>query len=70
LGEPSVIDAEAEIVARIASYGKQLGRIGDSLAVILGHVRLVDLRPDEQDALYELKGMLAEINEFKKFRLR
>lgn len=70
LGEPSVMDAEAQIVARIASYGKQLGRIGNSLAVILRHVKLGDLRPDEQDALDKLKGMLAEINTFKKLRLK
>jgi hypothetical protein len=48
-------DLEREILKTVASYGRQLGRIGDALEVILKHVELGDLNPDEQDAL-DLRG--------------
>jgi hypothetical protein len=46
----------------VASYGKQLGRIGDALIVLLKHVELVGtLSPHEEDAIRDLKSMLNEI---------
>jgi hypothetical protein len=46
----------------VASYGKQLGRIGDALIVLLKHVELAGkLSPDEEAAIRDLKSMLNEI---------
>ena len=37
LGTSSAPAAEAQILSDVASYGKQLGRIGDALVVLLDH---------------------------------
>lgn len=50
---------------RSEGYGRQIGRIGDALEVILKHVKLGDLKPDEQDALDILKGQLAAVRQVK-----
>jgi hypothetical protein len=65
LGSTAEADLERNILDKVGSYGKQLGRIGDALDVILKHVKLGDLTPDEQDALYILKGQIAEVRQAK-----
>jgi hypothetical protein len=49
----------------IASYGRQLGRIGDALIVLLKHVQLGHLSPDEERAIRKLKAMLNAIADQK-----
>jgi len=61
LGESSNPAIEKDALS-VASYGKQLGRIGDALLVLLKHVELVGtLLPEEEDAIRDLKSMLNEI---------
>jgi hypothetical protein len=61
LGESSNPAIEKDALS-VASYGKQLGRIGDALIVLLKHVELVGtLSPHEEDAIRDLKSMLNEI---------
>ena len=48
-------------ILSVASYGKQLGRIGDALIALLRHVELGKLSPDEESAICDLKSMLNEI---------
>jgi hypothetical protein len=50
----------------LASYGRQLGRIGDALIVLLNHIKLEDLSPDEAEAIADLKCMLRQIAKVKK----
>ena len=46
----------------VASYGKQLGRIGDALIVLLKHFEHRDkLAPAEKQAISDLESMLNEI---------
>ena len=45
----------------VASYGKQLGRIGEALIVLLKHLDLGKLSHDETRAIGDLKSMLNEI---------
>ena len=45
----------------VASYGKQLGRIGDALIVLLRRVDLGKLSREEEIAICDLKSMLNEI---------
>ena len=52
----------------LASYGRQLGRIGDGLIVLLNHVKLEGLSKDEEEALVELKCMLRQIAKVKRKR--
>jgi hypothetical protein len=66
LGRSSNPDVEQEILAEVASYGKQLGRIGDALAVLVTHFKPDrDLTPDEAEALHELKRLLDDIAKVK-----
>ena len=52
----------------VASYGRQLGRIGDALIVLLNRLqdRLEDLKPDEAKAILDLKCMLHEMASVKR----
>ena len=65
LGDTAESDLERKILDKVGSYGRQLGRIGDALDVILKHVKLQDLKPEEQDALDILKGQLAAVRQVK-----
>ena len=58
-------DLERKLLDRVGSYGRQIGRIGDALEVILKHVKLGELKPEEQDALDILKGQLAAVRQVK-----
>jgi hypothetical protein len=61
LGESSNPAVEKDALS-VASYGKQLGRIGDALIVLLKHVEFVGtLSSIERDAIRDLKSMLNEI---------
>ena len=66
LGQTSRPDVEQEILERVGSYGRQLGRIGDALEVLLDHLKLENLSEDEHDALTILRGQLAEVRKVKK----
>jgi hypothetical protein len=65
LGAAGESDLERKLLDRVGSYGRQLGRIGDALEVILKHVKLGDLKPEEQDTLDILKGQLAAVRQVK-----
>ena len=65
LGAAAESDLERKLLDRVGSYGRQLGRIGDALEVILKHVKLGELNSDEQDALDILKGQLAAVRQVK-----
>ena len=58
-------DLERKILEKVGSYGRQLGRLGDALEVILRHVKLEDLSSDEQDVLKVLEGQLAQVRQAK-----
>lgn len=60
-GQSSNPSIEIDALA-YASYGKQLGRIGDALIVLLNHFIPHDkLSSEERDAIRDLKSMLNEI---------
>ena len=65
LGHTPRPDVEQAILEKVGSYGRQLGRIGDALEVLLDHVRLEGLNDRERDALAVLRGQLAEIRQVK-----
>ncbi len=62
LGRSADQETEKEALA-VASYGRQLGRIGDAMIVLLNRLQdqLKDLPPDEAKAIVDLKCMLYEI---------
>jgi hypothetical protein len=65
LGQTPHPEVEQAVLDRVGSYGRQLGRIGDALEVLLNHVKLTDLTQPEKDALTILRGQLAAIREVK-----
>ena len=66
LGQSSEPKVEEEVLSDIATYGKQLGRIGDALIVLLAHCHPhKPLTADEAKAIAALKTMLNEIANVK-----
>jgi heterodisulfide reductase subunit C len=65
LGQTPNPQAERAILNEVGSYGRQIGRIGDALEVILNHVVLDNLSPTEKDAIDILRGQLAQVREVK-----
>lgn len=65
LGQTPRPDLEGRILEDVGSYGRQLGRIGDALAVILDHMPLKRLKPKERRAIDALRGQLEAIRSVK-----
>jgi hypothetical protein len=66
LGQSSEPKVEEDVLSDVASYGKQLGRIGDALAVLLAHFHPDQtLTADEAKAIDALKTMLDKIADVK-----
>jgi hypothetical protein len=66
LGQTPHPEIEQKVLDEVGSYGRQLGRIGDALEVLIDHARLKDLSPPETDAILILKGQLADIRKVKR----
>jgi hypothetical protein len=66
LGQSSAPDVEQEVLSDVGTYGKQLGRIGDALIVLMAHFHpRKPLSAAETKSLDALKEMLQEIAEVK-----
>ena len=66
LGQSSEPKVEEEALSDVASYGKQLGRIGDALIVLLAHFHPSrPLTAEEDAAIDALKEMLEKIADVK-----
>jgi hypothetical protein len=66
LGQSSEPNVEAEVLSDVASYGKQLGRVGDALIVLLRHFHpRTPLSADEQAAIDALKEMVNHVAQVK-----
>jgi hypothetical protein len=71
LGQSSAPSVEEEVLSDVGSYGKQLGRIGDALIVLLSHFHpATPLTADETEAIGALKDMLAKIADVKEKHAR
>jgi hypothetical protein len=69
LGNTQHPDVEQTILDQVGSYGRQLGRIGDALEIIVKHVKLDGLSKEERDALVVLNGQLAQVRQIKEAAL-
>jgi hypothetical protein len=65
LGQTPHPEVEQAVLDEVGSYGRQLGRIGDALEVLLDHVKLDGLSQAEKDALVALRGQLAGVRQTK-----
>jgi len=69
LGTSSDPDIEKAVISKVASYGKQLGRIEDALVVLLKHFRPEGkLTPAEDRAIRALRRMVEDIDDIKQRR--
>jgi hypothetical protein len=66
LGESGSPEAEAEILRRIGSYGRQLGKIDDVLTVLIAHLDRTSLSPLETEAINEFEDMAKQIGKIKR----
>jgi hypothetical protein len=56
LGEAGSPETEAEILRRVGTYGRQLGKITDAMSVLLWHLPPgANLAQEEQDAIAAFK---------------
>jgi hypothetical protein len=66
LGQSSEPKVEEEALSDVASYGKQLGRIGDALIVLLAHFQpTTPLTVAETKTIEALKEVLEKIADVK-----
>ncbi|MDR3463395.1 MAG: hypothetical protein P4L76_13870 [Beijerinckiaceae bacterium] len=66
IGQSSEPQVEADALTDVASYGKQLGRIGDALIVLLEHFHPEGgLNEHEREAIEDLYKMLDAIADVK-----
>jgi hypothetical protein len=65
LGQTPHPEIERRVLEDVGSYGRQIGRIGDALEVIVKRLDRDGLSRDEQDALDILLGQLAEVRKAK-----
>jgi hypothetical protein len=70
LGQSADPPLEARILDQVGSYGRQIGQIGDALAVLIAHADLSALSPGEQDAIDRLKTQLDHVRVLKAERAR
>jgi hypothetical protein len=65
LGKSADPELEEQILNDVGTYGRQLGQIGDALAVLLKHVELDGLEPAERQAIAAFRFQLDEIARLK-----
>ncbi|MES2941026.1 MAG: hypothetical protein V4864_25325 [Pseudomonadota bacterium] len=65
LGKSANPELEQRILDDVGSYGRQLGRMGDALEVLLNHVKLDKLDAKERGVLEDFRLQLAQVKRLK-----
>ena len=68
LGRSSAPEVEADILNEVGSYGRQLGRIGDVLEVLVNKLPRESLSDHERAAVEDFSAQLREIRRIKQKR--
>ncbi len=69
IGQSSAPQIEADVLTDVAGYGKQLGRIGDAVKVLLKHLpKDSRLTPEERAAIQAFEQMFSDIEAVKRRR--
>lgn len=66
LGKSGDPELEQRILDDVGSYGRQLGRIGEALEVLLDNVKLDRLDAKEREAIEDFRLQLAQVKRLKK----
>lgn len=71
LGTSRATQVEHAVLEEVGTYGRQLGRIGDALEVLIKHFQPAEeLTEKEQIAIDDLKAMLRDIARVKEAKLK
>ena len=70
LGEAGSPETEAEILRRVGSYGRQLGKITEAMIVLMRHLPDAKLTPEETGAIASFKRMADDIAYIKETHKR
>ncbi len=62
-GDPQV---EARVLDEVGSYGRQLGRIGDVMKILMDKLDLAALEPEQIEAVNALKLQLQHVDVIKR----
>lgn len=65
IGQSPRPDVESAILQEVGSYGRQLGRMGDAMAVLLRHMDRAHLTEAEREAILLLEAQLLEVRHIK-----
>ena len=65
LGQTAHPEIEEAVLKEVGSYGKQLGRIGDALEVLMKYLDRSKMTIEEKDTLAILEGQLAAVRRVK-----
>jgi hypothetical protein len=69
LGRSSAPEVEADILENVGSYGRQLGRIGEVLEVLVAKLPREALTENERAAVEDFSAQMREIKRIKERRL-
>jgi hypothetical protein len=65
LGRSSAPEVESEILQEVGSYGRQLGRLGEALEVLIERLPRDQLSKPERDAIEAFSVQMREIKQIK-----
>ena len=65
LGRSSAPEVESQVLTEVGSYGRQLGRIGEALEVLVKHLPRDKLSESEVAALEDFSAQMREIAHIK-----
>jgi hypothetical protein len=66
LGQSGDASMERRMLDKVGSYGRQLGRLGDAMKVVLAHLDRGALTREEANALAVLEAQLIEVDRVKR----
>ena len=66
LGQTPHPEIEQAILEEVGSYGRQLGRIGDAIEVLIKYADLSRMNEEEKAAIKILEGQLAQVKQVKR----
>lgn len=65
LGKSADPDLEQRILDDVGSYGRQIGRIGEVLEVLLDHVKLDRMNAKERTVVEDFRLQIAQVKRLK-----
>jgi hypothetical protein len=65
LGSSGDPEAERAIIAEVGSYGRQIGRLGDVIGILLKHADASKFSAEEQLTIADLQAQLRSVDRIK-----